>query len=238
MKEREALAYKVEKENAENAENAKKERKVIIHRNRSGGILDRESVQIKSRRRVFDGFFKIDEVIVDHARFDGEMLYNIHREVILKCDTVSVLLYDPQLDHLLFVRQLRVPLIEREERSSPWTIEIVAGTIDRSETPEAIVRAEAKEEAGVDIKELIPIYQYYPSTGGSPGKMHLYLGICDLSNAGGYYGVEEEGEDIEAFTIPREEAFQLLDQGKLDNEFTLIAILWFKLHYQDYLIRA
>lgn len=209
-----------------------------LPRDSSGKILDKSSVQLQSRRRIFDGFFKIDEVIVDHQRFDGEMIYDIRREVIVKCDTVSILLYDPKLDHLLFVRQLRVPLIEREERHSPWTIEIVAGTIDRAESPEMIIRAEAEEEAGVEIEKLIPIYQYYPSTGGSPGKMHLYLGLCDLSCAGGYYGIEEEGEDIEAFTMTREEAFQLLDQGKLDNEFTLIAILWFKLHYQEYLMSA
>lgn len=192
------------------------------------------NINIKSQKRIFNGFFKIDEVIVDHDCFDGRRFENVRREVIVKCDTVSILLYDPQRDELLFIRQLRVPLIEREERTSPWTIEIVAGTIDRDETPEAIITAETKEEAGVTLKKLIPIYEYYPSTGGSPGKMHLYLGICDLTNAGGYYGLEEESEDIEAFVVSREEGFEMLSQGMLDNGFTLIAMLWFQLHYLQY----
>lgn len=192
------------------------------------------NINVKSQKRIFNGFFKIDEVIVDHDCFDGRRFENVRREVIVKCDTVSILLYDPQRDELLFIRQLRVPLIEREERTSPWTIEIVAGTIDRDETPEAIITAETKEEAGVTLKKLIPIYEYYPSTGGSPGKMHLYLGICDLTNAGGYYGLEEESEDIEAFVVSREEGFEMLSQGELDNGFTLIAMLWFQLHYLQY----
>lgn len=192
------------------------------------------NINVKSQKRIFNGFFKIDEVIVDHDCFDGRRFENVRREVIVKCDTVSILLYDPQRDELLFIRQLRVPLIEREERTSPWTIEIVAGTIDRDETPEAIITAETKEEAGVTLKKLIPIYEYYPSTGGSPGKMHLYLGICDLTNAGGYYGLEEESEDIEAFVVSREEGFEMLSQGMLDNGFTLIAMLWFQLHYLQY----
>ena len=199
--------------------------------------FNKDNVTIKSQRRINHGFFKIDEVIVDHDCFDGRRFERVRREVIVKCDTVSVLLYDPKRDELLFIRQLRVPLLEREERDSPWTIEIVAGTIDRQEMPESIIRAEAFEEAGVTIKRLIPIYDYYPSTGGSPGKMHLYLGLCDLHNAGGFYGLEEESEDIEAFVVSRQEAFDFLDKGLLDNGFTLIAMLWFQLHYQEYLGR-
>lgn len=197
--------------------------------------FNKENITVTSKRRIFNGFFKIDEVIVDHDCFDGGRFEDVRREVIVKCDTVSILLYDPLRDELLFIRQLRVPLIEREERRSPWTIEIVAGTIDRDETPESIIIAEAEEEAGVEIKKLIPIYDYFPSTGGSPGKMYLYLGLCDLTNAGGLYGLEEESEDIEAFVISREAGFELLAKGMLDNGFTLIAMLWFQLHYRDYL---
>lgn len=197
--------------------------------------FNKDNINVKTKKRIFNGFFKIDEVIVDHDCFDGRRFENVRREVIVKCDTVSILLYDPQRDELLFIRQLRVPLMERDERESPWTIEIVAGTVDRHDTPEAIIIAEAQEEAGVDIKTLIPIYDYYPSTGGSPGKMHLYLGLCDLSAAGGYYGLAEEFEDIEAFVVTREEGFELLAQGKLDNGFTLIAMLWFQLNYKHYL---
>lgn len=196
--------------------------------------FDKRNVKIKSRKRIFDGFFKIDELIVDHDCFDGSRLTNIRREAIVKYDTVSVLLYDPRLDSLLFVRQLRAPLLEREERRSPWTIEIVAGTVDRNDSHEAIITAEAFEEAGVEILKLLPIMDFYPSAGGSAGKMSLYLGLCDLEGAGGYYGLPDEGEDIEAFVVSREKGFEMLAEGGLDNSFTIIAMLWFQLNYKSY----
>ncbi|MHC5226524.1 NUDIX domain-containing protein [Ignatzschineria sp. LJL83] len=197
--------------------------------------LSKSNITIKVNHRVFDSFFKVNELIVDHDCFDGRRFEGVRREVIAKSDATSVLLYDPKRDEVLFVRQLRVPLLMRPERASPWTIEIVAGTIDRAETPEEIILAEANEEAGVFVQELIPIYEYYPSTGGSASKMHLYLGLCDLENAGGYFGLADELEDIEAFVVSREEGFQMLDRGELDNEFTIIAMLWFQLHYKEYL---
>lgn len=196
--------------------------------------FDKKNVEIKSQKRIYDGFFKIDELIIDHDCFNGGRLFGIRREAIVKYDTVSVLLYDQALDSLLFIRQLRAPLLGRDERKSPWTTEIVAGTVDRDESPESIITAEALEEAGVDIQQLLPIYEYYPSTGGSAGKMHLYLGLCNLENAGGYYGLPEEGEDIEAFVVSREVGFEMLANGELDNGFTIIAMLWFQLNYKTF----
>ncbi len=200
----------------------------------SNMILDRKNITIKSRKRVYDGFFKIDEIIVDHDCIDGGVLTGIRREVIVKSDTVSILIYDPDLDAILFVRQLRVPLLDAIERENPWTVEIIAGTIDRDESPEAIAVAEAHEEAGIMLQKLIPIYRYYPSTGSGSGKMHLYLGLADLTNAGGYYGLAEEGEDIEAFVVSRTEAFAMMERGEVDNGFSLVALLWFQLHYPKY----
>lgn len=197
--------------------------------------LDRHNVKITKRERILDSFFKVDAVTVDHDCFNGGRFHNIRREVIQRADTVSVLLYDSHHDLILFVRQIRVPLLDRTDRESPWAVEIIAGTIDWQAAPEQVAKAEAKEESGIELESLIPIYSYFPSTGSDSGKMHLYLGLCDLSNAGGYYGVEEEGEDIEAFVVSRVRAFEMLDEGVLDNGFTMIAMLWLQLHYQDYL---
>ncbi len=198
-------------------------------------VLNRDNVQVVKRERILDSFFKVDAITVDHDCFNGQRLHNIRREVIQRADTVSVLLYDPHHDLLLFVRQIRVPLLDRQDRESPWTIEIIAGTIDWQASPEQVAYTEVKEEAGINLNSLIPIYSYFPSTGSDSGKMHFYLGLCDLSNAGGYFGLEEEGEDIEAFVVSRERAFEMLDEGVLDNGFTMIALLWLRLHYRDYI---
>lgn len=193
-----------------------------------------KDIQIQKCTPVYDGFFKIHQITFDHARFDGGKNRNVVREVLVKTDTVSVLAYDPVLDLVLLVEQVRGPLYTRKERESPWSYEIIAGMIDTHETPEEVAVREAKEEAGIVIDQLIPITSYYDSTGMSGGKMHLYLGICSLENAGGVFGVQEEGEDIRAFTLAREEALSWLVSGKLDNGFSIIALLWLKLNYHSY----
>lgn len=191
-----------------------------------------KDVELLEREEKYRGFFKLDALTVRHRLFSGEMSPPIMREVVLRDDAVAVLAYDPKLDKLLFVEQFRAPLVGKS--TSPWTIEIIAGMIDSNESAESVVHREAKEEAGIEFDELIPIQSYFSSTGGSSEKLHLYLGLCDLKDAGGFFGLEEEGEDIRAFTLSREEAFKLLDEGKLHNAATIITLLWFKLNYREY----
>ncbi len=197
------------------------------------GTFTNKDVTIKACERAYNGFFKLDKVTFDHKRFDGGMNYDVVREVVQRQDAVGVLLYDPKRDEILLIEQIRIPLYEKSE--SPWTYEIVAGIMDQEgEDREALARREALEEAGVTIDQLIPMHHYFSSTGGSTEQLFLYLGICSLENAGGVFGVENEHEDIRAFTLAREEAFQLLDQNRLDNASTLIALLWFRQNYQKF----
>lgn len=192
-----------------------------------------QDVQIRKRTRVYNGFFKLDEVTFNHKRFDGGVNQDVKREVVIRRDAVGVLLYDPHLDSLLFTEQVRIPLYGRGE--SPWTYEIVAGIMDKEgESREAVVKREALEEAGVEIERLIPIHEYYSSVGGSAEKLYLYLGLCSLKNAGGIYGVEGEDEDIRAFVLPREEVFSLLEANVFENAASLICLLWFKQYYQKF----
>ncbi len=194
--------------------------------------FNNDDVLLLSRERRYSGFFKLDAVTVKHALYRGGMSDEILREVIVREDAVGVLLYDPELDSLLLIEQIRVPLIG--ESSTPWTIEIVAGLIEEGESPAEVAKRETQEEAGIELEQLIPIQNYFSSTGGSNERMHLFLGLCSLANAGGIYGVAAEGEEIRAFVLKRDEAFTLLERGMLDNASTLVAMLWFQIHYHRF----
>ncbi|WP_431194229.1 NUDIX domain-containing protein, partial [Pseudomonas viridiflava] len=61
----------------------------------------------------------------------------------------------------------------------------MAGLIDKDEQPEEVAHREAEEEAGLTFSALWPITKYFPSPGGSTEYVHLYLGRCDSSGAGG-----------------------------------------------------
>jgi len=95
--------------------------------------------------------------------------------------------------------------------------------------PEVAIR-EAQEEANIELTDLLPISSYYPSPGGSNERIHLFLGKCSLKNVNKNGGLASENEDILVHVMSRFEALKLMEQGKLDNASTLIALQWLELN--------
>jgi ADP-ribose pyrophosphatase len=58
----------------------------------------------------------------------------------------------------------------------------------------------------------------------------MYCGRVDAAGAGGLSGVAHEGEYIRVFTVSSEEAFAMLDAGRIENGMTIIALQWLKLN--------
>ncbi|WP_428241822.1 NUDIX domain-containing protein [Gynuella sp.] len=183
--------------------------------------------KIINRERVFDGFYKLDRFRVQHELFNGGMGAEIVREVMVRPDAVCVLLFDPTLDQLVFVEQFRVAA---SFHGNPWLLELVAGLIDKDETPEQVGRREAMEEAGLSLGRMEKICDYLPSPGGSNEKVFLYAAEVDSANAGGIYGLEEEGEDIKVHVLTTAEAFSALENGKINNAAGIMALQWLQLH--------
>ncbi|WP_077927284.1 NUDIX domain-containing protein [Wohlfahrtiimonas populi] len=196
-------------------------------------LPDAQKIKVKSLTRKYDGFFKIDELIFDHPTFKGEMIENIRREIFVRLDAVAVLPYDPVHDTVLLTRQLRIASAGKME--SPWIVELIAGLVDK--TDEAFVNVaerEALEEAGLNISNLIPICDFFPSVGGSNEKLYLFLALTDLSQAGGYFGLAEEHEDIDAFVVSREQAMDMIFDGEIQTASTIIALQWLQLNHHRY----
>jgi ADP-ribose pyrophosphatase len=149
---------------------------------------------------------------------------------------VGVLLYDPILDSVALVEQFRVGAYGHQRvhntNNSPWLLELVAGLIDKKETPEYVAEREAEEEAGALIKQLEPIHQYFSSPGGSCEYFYLFCGHCDLSEVGGVHGLEDESEDIKVHVLSFEQAWQKMQQGDLNNAHTIIAMQWLQMNKQ------
>lgn len=185
-------------------------------------------VEIVAKKRTFNGFFKIDEYHFRHALFAGGQSDVIVREIFERGDAVAVLPYDPKLDAVLLIEQIRIGAFNDDK--SPWLLEVIAGMTDGSKDYEAVVKKEAKEESGIALNNIEFMLSYLSSPGGTSERLYLYYGEADLSHAGGIYGVPEEGEDIRVHVIPVEQAFQLLDEGEMDNAATVICLQWLKLN--------
>jgi len=184
----------------------------------------RADVEVLDRQTGFKGFYRLDVLTLRHRLFNGGWGPALRRELFVRHDAVCVLPYDPWLDRVVLIEQVRVGALDKSER--PWMLELVAGLIDKGESPEQVAHREAEEEAGLQLMELIPIIRYFPSPGGSDEQVHLYLATVDSRGAGGVHGLEEEGEDIRVSLWPRPEAVAALSSGRIDNAATIIALQW------------
>ena len=187
-----------------------------------------DDVQIEQRERCFQGFYRLDRVHLKHRLFAGTMGPTITRELFVRPDAVCVLPYDPQTDTVVLVEQFRVGALDKSPE--PWLLEVVAGLIDSDEQPEDVARREAREEADLELHELLPVMTYYPSPGGSDERVYLYIGRCSTAGVGGVFGLAEEGEDIRVHVWPLNAALQALQDGRIDNAASIIALQWLALN--------
>ncbi len=184
--------------------------------------------EIVKREVPYQGVFRMARYQFRFRLFNGGWSQVIIREVMERKSASGVLLYDPLLDQVVLIEQFRPGAMANPQ--SPWLIEIVAGIIDANEDPKRVADRETQEEAGCEILDLYPICEYFVSPGGSTEYFHLYCGRIDSSNAGGIHGLAEENEDIRTFTLPTDEAFMLLTEGKIKTSPAIISLQWLQLN--------
>lgn len=176
---------------------------------------------------LYQGFFRLDQYTLRYERFAGGS-HTVVREVFERGDAVAVLPYDPARDEVVLVEQFRPGAVRHP--GNPWLIELIAGMLDKSQTPEQAVRREALEEAGCELIEIFPVYRYLVSPGGTTESTTLFIGRTDTSSLGGLHGLDEEHEDIKVHVLGAGQAFELLNAGKLENAVTIIGLQWLALN--------
>ncbi|AOT07183.1 NUDIX domain-containing protein [Pseudoalteromonas luteoviolacea] len=192
---------------------------------------NREHVMFNAspKKVLYDGFFKIEEYVFEHALFEGGISEPIRREILERGHAVAVLPYDPISDQVLLIEQIRVGALATKE--SPWLLECIAGMAEGSEDLEAVARKEAQEEAGLELGELHYMRSYLSSPGGTTERLYLYLAQVDLRDyQGGTFGLPEEGEDIKAHVMSYDEAMCRLESEEIDNAATVISLQWLALN--------
>ncbi|MBA3912736.1 MAG: NUDIX hydrolase [Acidobacteriales bacterium] len=182
-------------------------------------------VEIITKRRVFDSFFKVDEAELRYERFDGSMTPVLKRQCFERGDSVAALLFHTGSRQLLLGSQFKYPTFEK---GPGWITEVIAGTIDNDETPEAAVQREVEEETGYRILSSRHISTFYVSPGGTSERIWLYYAeVSDADRKGKGGGIAAEGEDIKLITLSPPEAADAIASGEIQDAKTLIALLWF-----------
>lgn len=192
---------------------------------------DVRKVEVVSRERRYGEYVKVDRYRIRHDLFAGGLSEVIQRDLVERGHAVGVLPYDPVRDEVVLLEQFRIGPFATGAR--PWLIEIVAGIIEEGEEPVDVARRETLEEAGVDLKELRYIGDFYASPGIMSEHVSVYLGTVDAGAAGGIHGLDEEGEDIRVFTVSGDEAVRLVREGAVKSPPALFALQWFALNRED-----
>jgi len=191
--------------------------------------VTRDDVEIIAKTSVFQGYFRIDRYDLRFRMFSGDWSKVVRREIFERGHAVGLLLYDKKRDMVGLCEQFR-PGAYAADWDNPWLIEIPAGIIDVGQTPESVAVREAREETGIDIKDPRLICHYLVTPGGSSESMRLFLAEIDATQLAGVHGLAEEAEDIRVFALPAEQAFAWIDEGRICNSMTIIALQWLALH--------
>ena len=196
--------------------------------NKSDAPFQQSDIKVEKRETAYRGFLRVDTLRLKHRMFAGGWTEEIDRELLVKEEAVGVMLFDPDSENLVMVRQFRVGMLEQPE--SPWPLELVAGLVDKAESLEEVALREIHEETSLVATGLVKICEYFNSPGASSEKVTLYCARVDSSIAGGIHGLDQEHEDIEVVVISEADAQEAVRTGTINNAMSVIALQWLALN--------
>jgi ADP-ribose pyrophosphatase len=186
-------------------------------------------VAIDALETVWDGRFPLQRVTFRQRRFRGGFSGKRVWELWRRGRAGAVLPYDPAADAVVLIEQFRLPALAAGVE--PVMVEVPAGLCEGDEAPEATIRREAREEAGLSLGRVTPIGRYLLSPGGADECVHLYIGEITAPAAGGdgvagIAGLAAEEEDIRVRVWPATRAIETALAGGFANVVTALALLF------------
>ncbi|WP_170063366.1 NUDIX domain-containing protein [Albidovulum inexpectatum] len=174
----------------------------------------------------YANYFAVEENDLRFRRFDGGMSPVVNRAAFVSGDAVVVLPFDPVRDRVLLVEQVRMGAHGRGD-PQPWLIETVAGRVDGGETPEEAARREAREEARLELRDVLPVLECYPSPGAMTEYLYLFVALTDLPDtAAGIAGADDEHEDIRVHVVTFERMMHLIETGEINTAPLILLAQW------------
>ena len=184
--------------------------------------------KIINKKKIYSGFFKMNEITLKYKKFDNSWSKNIKRELFGGAQVSAVLPFDPVKKEIILIQQFRPGTISKNFNN--YLEEIVAGIIDPGEDPLTTAKRECYEETGCKVKKLTPIQGYFPAPGSSESFYHLFLGEVETFKGERIMGLKSENEDILVKSYKIKDVKKKLQNGEILNGLSLIALQWFFLN--------
>jgi len=186
-----------------------------------------ERVRVRQERRLSDHWSVLKTTRFDYLRRDGRW-QTMSRETYDRGNGAAILLHDPRRRCVLLTRQFRYPTFVNGH--DDLMVEVPAGVLDAA-SAEDCIRAEAEQEAGVRVRAPRKVFEAFMSPGAVTERLQFFVAEYDRGDrigAGG--GLPEEGEDIEVFELPFDEALAWVSQGRIVDAKTIMLLQYAALH--------
>ncbi len=180
----------------------------------------------------------IKPIMVEYKRAgDDEILT---WEMVEAHNSIHIMVDNTQTKELLFVKQVRIPVLINNPETDGKVMETCAGLIDKDKTVIQIAKEEVLEEMGYDIplENIMPLRRLMSSVGTKGGYTECFTATVDESmkvSAGG--GLKDE--DIEVVRIPYSDALEFVyAKGKYaqvmtDSTTAMLVLDWFLTYTKD-----
>ena len=166
---------------------------------------------IVSEETLYEGkVFNVSRATVEH----DELSYT--RELVSHEGSAVVLPVHSD-GRITLVRQYRLP-------ARDFLFEVPAGTVDEGESPEECAFREIEEETGYAAAKIEKISEFFVSPGFLNEKMHLFFGFELTKTAQNL----DDDEVLNVLTMAQKDAFELLDDGKIIDAKTIIALMFLR----------
>jgi ADP-ribose pyrophosphatase len=184
--------------------------------------------KILNKINLYSGFFNLNKYEFIHQKHDGRWTDKIEREIFSGSHVSALLPYDPARKEIILIQQFRVGSLPRDD---DYLYEVTAGIIDKGENAEETAKRECFEESGCKVNKIIPIQGYFPSPGSTEEYYNLFLGEVNSFDGERIMGLESENENILVKSFKLNEVKKMLQDKKIKNGLTLVALQWFFLEY-------
>ncbi|MCP4294904.1 MAG: NUDIX hydrolase [Proteobacteria bacterium] len=186
--------------------------------------------EIIKKERLFSEFFKIDRVDIQHDNFRDDKKSLVRRYHLQRPEAVAIILENTTTGNLILVEQFRYSSIDRSAGNG-WALEIIAGLIDKGESPLNCAIRETYEETGYRVEKLELITTFFASIGISNELVHLFHGeVTSADKIGEGGGLAHENEDLAIREMSRQKLMESIKTGEINDSKTIIGIQWLLLN--------
>ena len=185
-------------------------------------LADREAdIALSAPERIGQGFFGYERYRLTLAGAEQT------REVVRAGKVAAVLPIDIARDEIVLIRQFRLPAHLANGRGD--LVEIVAGRVEKGESPAETARRECAEEIGVSPTALVELFSYLTTPGLTDEEVTVFLAAVDAARVPARTHATE-GERIGVMRAPIDAALAALQAGTMHNGPLVIALQWLALN--------